>query len=230
VRALEEKLAWAEYEAGVRAAGIPVCEWAATWDATPFPVDDEGMLESLREMEAHEKACPFCTARQRYAEQHPPPIGSSQVKSGGLLDVVDALVNRLPEKLRPVLAGVLMYSALAIVLVLVRMARNPGIPAERWKVLLLVTAAAIGGAAGGTAYVATLGRRRQKSGAPNHAETVFSGAVSLAVFMLLIQLYEGRMITEGPAGWVTVGMLTLIIGVGIGIAHRWYRSASSRDR
>ncbi len=72
-RLVEEKVAWAEYEARVRSAGIPACEWADAWDATPFPDDDEGMFAALRELEAHEKACPICTALQRYAEQHPPP-------------------------------------------------------------------------------------------------------------------------------------------------------------
>jgi hypothetical protein len=72
-RLAEEKLAWAEYEEGVRRAGIPVCEWADAWDATPFPEDDAGMIASLHELEAHEQACPICTARQRYAELHPPP-------------------------------------------------------------------------------------------------------------------------------------------------------------
>jgi hypothetical protein len=70
---VEEKVRWAEYEADVRRAGIPACEWADAWDATPFPEDDEEMLESLRELEAHEKACPICTALNQYAEQHPPP-------------------------------------------------------------------------------------------------------------------------------------------------------------
>lgn len=69
---VEERVAWVLYEDGVRRAGIPACEWAEAWD---IPMDDEGMMAALREMEAHEKACPICTALQQYAEQHPPPGG-----------------------------------------------------------------------------------------------------------------------------------------------------------
>ncbi|MBW3570181.1 MAG: helix-turn-helix transcriptional regulator [Gemmatimonadetes bacterium] len=216
---IEEKLAWAEYEAGVRRAGIPVCEWAEAWDATPFPADDEGMLKSLEELQAHEKECPVCIARQRYAERHPPPAARRRHLWLPPAWTIADQVDRLPEKLRPVAWGVLA-GVLGVLAVAFHDLGNASSAHRLTAALQALGIGILGGAAGGTAYLVARPLRTRLHGAGPYVVGVVCTTAFLGVTLLLSHLAGGTTPRAAEA-WALVAVANLVLGICMGYA--WFR-------
>ncbi|HEX6369716.1 MAG TPA: helix-turn-helix transcriptional regulator [Longimicrobium sp.] len=212
-REVEGRLAWAEYEAGVRKAGIPVCEWAEAWDATPFPEDDEGMLKSLDELRAHEEACPVCTARRRYAELHPPPVERPTHILLPVIWILDQL-HRVPERPRPIVWGALA-GCVAVLAPFFRALGDAPSVHRLTDALLVLGAGIVTGAAGGAAYVVArpLCARLRRGG--RYVLGVVCTATAMGVALALSRM-AGRTLPRGADEWALAGAATLVLGLCVG--------------
>lgn len=220
-REMNHVLAWAEYEAGVQNAGIPSCEWATAWNRIPFPLDDEEMLKSLDDVAEHEKACPICTARQRYAERHPPPKPLRPPMPGGApMRALLTTVERLPHTLQPVVLGALMNAALAAGVIVLHALSSPGWLRLEFG-LAALAASIVAGAAGGAAYVATRWLRARTSASGAYLSGLICATAWFGVFMLIIDQVQHRNALGNPVDWLEVSVLICVAGLAVG--HGWVR-------
>jgi transcriptional regulator with XRE-family HTH domain len=160
-RTLEAYVAVAEHDAALRRAGFPQCEWSAGWDITPFPDDDDEMLESLRELEDHERTCPSCIARERYAREHLPPLPSFPTsRRWALLSAAVDTVDQLPRWPRAFVLGALMAASFIVFAAIFEIAKSP---AELQRAVLFYGSIIVLGGFGGMFYSAMRRFRRTNS-------------------------------------------------------------------
>jgi hypothetical protein len=226
-RRFAQELAWQaalkERDEALVSAGLPACEWVQAWEQEPQPERLEQRVKWLESWEAHARACPVCQARERYAEEHLPPLPEAPMPTWArVVGRFAETVERLPRWARPAAYGAALIGALTLARALLAMLATGFSLKLLGMAVVGIAAGAYLGAVGGLSYYAVQEPfRRFGRAAPYLTGIAVATAYLLAFGVPDLFLSEDPMLAD-PAGWVIAGVLAVIFGLAIG--HWWFRN------
>ena len=234
-RGTEQDLAFTEAvlerRAALAASGIPECAWVTEWEQLPEAENLDRMTEQLERLNEHSAACPTCTRRERYLDEHFPPLPERyRSPTMRVLFGVTAALERLPRWLRPAAMGaaaVFAITSVRFVAAGIGAAIGGRFPGFGGTVPALLAATAAG-ASGGLVFSAVRPAFR-RLGRPGDYLTgiacVLAYMVSLA---LAAPVAFGETVVEDRTGWTA--MLVVSVFFGIFIGHTWFARATGPGR
>jgi len=217
-RALEYRVAHAEWSAGMAASGLPECEWLKSERAKlVLPRGTEEMIRLAGTVRAHMWACEVCTARERWAKEHLPPFPLPPAK--GAVGTALGAIQRLPAWARPAAWGGLAMAAMTAARALLMLATTGWRARDVLEAAGAVLLAAAAGAAGGLVYTLTRPATRRLGTAGDYlsgilASTAFVGAaVAVLPFVTRTPMLDEAV---RPAGAIIFALTALLFGLIVG--------------
>jgi hypothetical protein len=217
------RVAVAEQDAALRDAGLPDCPWVVEWDAEPDAPTPEAEVARLERFDEHAAACAVCLARERYAEEHLPPLPSPPMPAGMRFWMAAALtLERLPAWARPAAAGAALLfaiSAIRAVFLLPRLVRDPR---GAGTVVAALAAASAAGAAGGLVYSAVRPAFRRLGRPGDYLTGVVCVTAYLGSLAAVAPVAFGEPMAETRSDWMV--LLAVCVFFGLVVGHSWFRS------
>lgn len=212
-RLLQFFAASADRVRALEASGLPECEWLRRFDATELPDESDAVAERFKELGSHLDSCAVCQARERFANERCGRMPSYPL--GGWMSGI-AVVERLPEVLRPAVYGAVILVAIVTLRALGPLLEFPENPTRGIQALIGIAVSACGGAGGGLVY-GLAGARFRSLG--KHGVSLQAG-FTLAAY--LVAIADVSVFTDEPL--VSLGVLaSLNVGLILALAVTgWY--------
>jgi transcriptional regulator with XRE-family HTH domain len=216
-----------ERRAALAASGLPECAWVMEWEQQAEAENLDRITEQLERLNEHSAACPTCNARERYLDEHFPPL-PERYRSPAIrvLFGVMTAIDRLPRWLQPAaMGGVAVFAMTAVRFMAVGIGvafggRFPGfggmIPA-----LLAATAA---GASGGLVFSAVRPAFRRLGRPGDYLTGIACVLAYMASLALAAPIAFGETLVDDRTGWTA--MLVVSVFFGIFIGHTWFARAT----
>lgn len=212
--------ATAERARAVKAAGLEECAWMSEFDATDLPDDVAEMEAALSRLEAHQAACSVCAARTRFIDARFGPMPPFPYK--GWMRIF-AVFDRVPASLRPTAIGAFLLAAIVSVRAVVAIPAIIGRPVMAVELLVAILAAASAGASGGFAFTLVRPTFKRLGRPGDYLTGIVCVGAYLTSLALVAPVAFGEPFLEGRAGWIAVGVGSLLFGSVVG--HSWFGPA-----
>jgi len=228
VRQLEWELALAEQDDALDRSGLPVCGWVTEWSERPDPGNLDQHIAHAERLTEHCETCETCLARQRYVDEHLPPLPKPPVfGSARVIDFLGSSIERFPRLLRPAVVGALILIGIVSLRVAFALPFIFSSPEKLGEALVAVLAAGAAGACGGLAYSVT----RPVLVRLGLVGDYLTGVVVVLGYMGSLALAApyafGEAIVEDGSGWIPFTVISIIFGLVMG--HSWF-AAETRAR
>lgn len=212
---LEYRVALAAWDAGMRASGLPECEWLKSERARAvLPLDHEEMIRLATTVKAHMQACEVCTARERWAKEHLPSYPMPPAE--GAVAAATLMIQRLPPWARPAAWGALVLSAVTGVRGLVMLVlagwHMRGVLEAAGAVLL----AACAGGVGGLTYSLTRPAMRRLGAVGDYLSGIIAVTAYMGAVLLVLPLFGLEPILSDVAGLVIFAFVSVLFGTLVG--------------
>lgn len=217
-RGTEQNLAFAaallEQRAKLNASGLPECAWANEWTQELHRSSGARIAAHVQRLRDHFAACPTCTARERFLQEHGPPLPPPYAPPAF------RWLARVPPWLHPAALGAAVVFAMSALNALaggIGAALGGHFPG--WSGLVPALLAATGaGASGGLVYSAVRPALRRLGRAGDY----LTGIACVMVYMLSLALVSpiafGAPFPEDRTGWTALLVLSVVFGVVVGHA------------
>lgn len=215
---LEYLVARADWEARMRASGLPECEWVEGFRSILQNASLRQGATLTREIRTHVEGCETCRAREDWAAEHLPRFPTPPTD---LLGRVEALVLRLPPWARPAAVIAILGSTMMAFAALIMLAP----PMEVLVGFGIVLGASAAGGAGGLGFSLTRPALARLGWIGDYLSGIVFTAIFIGVIALLGALV-GKPLIESLAGVVAFGVCTLLFGTIVGKGIQEHRELS----